>query len=116
MVTAALTCEVEEMLGEAIFIPVMVAEDAEDGCRGRMDGTIPIGDTAFRVASLVPDVLVGRVGIVDLFTLSTTFLFVLRCVVTVADGMVGGAFLSLCSAGDKPFVSCTSALCTLEVI
>lgn len=91
-VAAVLPREIEEMPGEAILVPVTVAEGVEP-C---VEGTPLIGDTVFRVAPPFLDVLVDSVVLLDVSTLSNSFLlFVLRCVVPVPDVTVGGAFSSL---------------------
>lgn len=55
-VATVFPCEIEDTPGEAIFVSVTVAKDAEP-C---LEGTSLPGDTEFRVCSLVVGVLVDR--------------------------------------------------------
>lgn len=56
-VAAVLPCEIEEMLREAVFVPLMVPEDPTPS----VEGILLIGCTEFWVASAVRDVLVDKV-------------------------------------------------------
>lgn len=91
-VAAVLPCEIEEMLGDAVFVPVTVPEDPTPS----VEGTLPIGCSAFWVASAVRDV-VDRVVLCGLFALSNpSLLFAFRSAIPVPEGAISEAFVSVC--------------------
>lgn len=80
------TCEIKEILGEAFFVPVAVAENAEP-C---MEGTVLLGNTVFWGVCAVLDALVGGLLLLYLFAVSDFFILLRLRSVLVPDGTVGG--------------------------